>query len=54
MALSEETAGHLHGAFEQMDLMLATRQVDAALGHLLQLLKHLQTVRADTRSPNAG
>jgi len=36
---------HLRSALTQMDLLLASEQVDAGLGHLLAMLEHLRALR---------
>ncbi len=43
--LPDEAAWRLRSAFEQMDLLLETQQVDVGLDHLLELLRSLQAVR---------
>ena len=35
----------LRAAMEQMDLLLASEQVDAGLSHLVSLLEHLRALR---------
>ena len=43
MRLSE--VGHLRSAVERMDLLLATKHVDAGLVYLVDLLRHLRALR---------
>jgi len=38
---------HLRAALEQMDLLLASQQVEAGLSHLVALLEHLQALRQE-------
>jgi hypothetical protein len=45
VTLGPDAADHLADAFEQMDLLLATRSVDAGLVFLVALLHHLQAMR---------
>ena len=40
---------HLRVALEQMDLLLETQQAEAALPHLLSLLRHMRALRRDIR-----
>lgn len=47
IVLHSAAAGHLRAALEQMDLLLATQQVDVGLGLLVDLLRHLRVVRRD-------
>lgn len=46
VVLPRVAAGHLHSAFEQMDLLLATRQVDVGLCCLVDLLCSLRALKA--------
>ncbi len=45
IALPHEAAEHLRAALGQMDLLLATRQIDFGMQVLLDLLRHLRAVR---------
>jgi len=51
--LPRVAAGHLHSAFEQMELLLATRQVDAGLCYLVDLLCNLRAVKAHLHAAGA-
>lgn len=42
------TERHLNAALEQMDLLLASEQVEVGLAHLVSLLQHLQAFRVAT------
>ena len=44
-AVSHAAEGHLHAALEQMDLLLASQQVEVGLTHLVALLQHLRAFR---------
>ena len=45
VTLRQDAADHLADAFEQMDLLLSARSVDAGLVFLVALLHHLQAMR---------
>jgi len=45
VTLHRDAAGHLEEAFEQMDLLLSARSVDAGLVFLVTMLHHLQAMR---------
>ncbi len=45
IALPHEAAEHLRAALGQMDLLLATRQIDFGTRVLDDLLRHLRAVR---------
>ena len=45
--VSPRGASHLRSAFEQMDLLLRAQQLEAGLGSLVALLRHLQAVRRE-------
>ncbi len=36
---------HLHAALKQMDLLLASQDVEVCLNHLLAMLRHLSLIR---------
>lgn len=46
IALPHEAAEHLRAALGQMDLLLATRQLDFGTRVLVDLLRHLRAVRS--------
>ena len=59
LMLPRIAAQHLRAAVEQMDLLLATQQVDAGLCYLVGLLRNLRALRghlhaADGASAPAG
>ena len=43
--LSGSEAEHLQAAIGQMDLLLVTPQVDAAMNHLVAMLKHMLALK---------
>ena len=45
VVLCRGEAEHLRAALEQMDLLLATRQTDAGLHYLVDLLCHLRFLK---------
>ena len=45
ISLRRAEAKHLRAALRQTDLLLATRQIDAGMCHLLELLRHLRALR---------
>jgi len=45
LTLSHAAAGHLRAAMEQMDLLMEARHVEAGLGSLESMLRHLRAVR---------
>ncbi len=45
VSLDARAAWHLQDAFEQMDLLLDTNQVDGGLIHLVTILRDLQMLR---------
>lgn len=53
VVLPRVAAGHLHSAFEQMELLLATRQVDVGLCYLVDLLCNLRALKAHLHGAGA-
>ena len=45
IVVSREASAHLWAALRQMDLLLATKQVEVALRHMVEVLRHLQAFR---------
>jgi len=45
ISLPHAEAEHLRAALRQTDLLLATRQIDAGVRHLVELLRHLRALR---------
>ena len=43
--MSSREAEHLRAAIGQMDLLLVTPQVDAAMDHLVAMLRHMLALR---------
>ena len=46
IVLSHREAEQLRAAMRQMDLLLHSQEEDAALGHLVALLRHLRAFRS--------
>jgi hypothetical protein len=47
LELSEPAAGHLFAAFEQMDLLLVSQEVESGVRNLRDLLVHLRALRRE-------